>query len=84
MASAIGENLGYFFDPLGLSGTRDWENTAAKVAVTIASFLVGLATLGLLHGAYAYYATKNPSPSITPNYESIRSRTTTKITTIPN
>jgi|GEM_PF-5348656 len=53
MTSAISEGLGYFFDPLGLSGKRNWQNTAAKVAVTFASCLVGVATLGLLHSAYA-------------------------------
>lgn len=64
MASVISEGLGYFFDPLGLSETRNWENTAAKVVVTFASFLVGILTLGLLHGAFAYNAHKNLSQFI--------------------
>jgi hypothetical protein len=72
MTSAISEGLGYFFDPLGLSGKRNWENTAAKVAVTFASFLIGVATLGLLHGGYAYNAAQNSPRSITPNLEVVR------------
>jgi len=82
MISPINDNLGYFFDPLGLSGTRNWENTAAKVVVTFASFLVGIATLGLLHGAYAYYATNSSSHSSTSG--SIHSGNTKLVSTIPD